>query len=319
MSAYQHSDAYDEGYIQVSSLHKVWYQQYGSRDGKPVIFLHGGPGGSTSKSNTDFFDPAVYRVVLMDQRGAGKSRPVAELRENTTQHLVSDIETLRTKLGIEKWHIVFGGSWGSTLTLAYAQSHPEACGALVIRGVFLCMDWEFDWTLNGGGAATMFPDRWADFINFLPEEKRAEPVKAYNELLFGDMEKDRERIIAAASSWNRWELSISFLLLADDAFEKLEDDEWLLQHARIEAHYFANGGFLRDGKEILNEKNIARIKNIPTHIVQGRYDVVCPPKAAWSLHQALPGSKLHWSPDAGHSALEVGTKKTLTEVCDQLR
>lgn len=319
MQTYQHADAFDEGYIQVSPLHKVWYQQYGPPNGKPIIFLHGGPGGGTSKSNTDFFDPAVYRVVLIDQRGAGKSRPVAELRENTTQHLIADIETLRTRLGIGKWHIVFGGSWGSTLSLAYAQAHPEACGALVIRGVFLCMDWEFDWTLSGGGAATMFPDRWAEFLEFLPEEKRTNPVKAYSELLFGDTEKDRESVLAAARAWNKWEMSISFLLLADDAFAKLEDEDWLLQHARIEAHYFVNGGFLRDGKEILDQRNIARIKDIPVHIVQGRYDVVCPPKAAWSVYQALPRSVLHWSPQAGHSALEVGTKKMLTEICDQLR
>lgn len=319
MQGYQHSDAFDEGYLEVSSLHKIWYQQYGPRDGKPVLFLHGGPGGSTSKSNTEFFDPAVYRVVLLDQRGAGKSRPIAELRENTTQHLISDIEALRTKLAIDKWHIVFGGSWGSTLALAYAQAHPKVCGTLVLRGVFLCMDWEFDWTLRAGGAATMFPDHWAEFVNFLPEGKRADPVKAYGEMLFGDMEKDRESILAAARSWNKWELSISFLLLADDAFAKLEDEEWLLQHSRIEAHYFTNGGFLRDGKEILNKKNIDRIKDIPTHIVQGRYDVVCPPKAAWSVHQALPGSVLHWSPQAGHSALEPGTKQLLTDICDKLR
>lgn len=319
MAGYQHADAFDEGYLQVSPLHKVWYQQYGSRDGKPVIFLHGGPGGGTSKSNTEFFNPAVYRVVLLDQRGSGKSRPVAELRENTTQLLISDIEELRTKLGIEKWHLVFGGSWGSTLSLAYAEAHPEACGNLVLRGIFLCSDWEFEWTMAGGGAAFMFPDHWADFVNYLPEDKRANPAQAYNDILFGDMDTDRARIVEAARSWNRWELAISFLLLADDAFVKLDDEDWLLQHARMEAHYFAHGGFLRDGKEILNEENIARIKHIPMHIVQGRYDVVCPPKAAWDLHHAVPGSVLHWSPQAGHSALEVGTKKLLTEICDQLR
>lgn len=316
METHNHDTCFDEGYIHVSEIHKVYYAQYGKADGKPVIFLHGGPGGGTSKSNTEFFDPAVYRVVLLDQRGAGRSRPVAELRENTTQHLIADIETLRKKLSITQWHIVFGGSWGSTLSLAYSQAHPEACGALVIRGVFLCMDWEFQWTLQGGGASVMFPDKWEEFVNFLPKDKRSKPVQAYNEMLFGG---DRETMLRAATSWNRWEMSISFLVQAEDAFDKLEDNDWVLQHARIEAHYFANGGFLRDGKEILNPANIDRIKQIPVYIVQGRYDVVCPPKAAWSLHKLLPKSELHWSPDAGHSALEPGTKALLTKICDQLR
>lgn len=316
MQGYRHEDAFDEGYLQVSDLHKIYYAQYGKRDGKPVVFLHGGPGGSTSKANADNFDPKVYRVILLDQRGAGKSRPVAEVRENTTQLLISDIEALRKKLSIPKWHIVYGGSWGSSLSLAYAQTHPEMCGALVIRGIFLCTDWEFDWTLHGGGAATMFPDRWDDFVNFLPEEKRSKPAAAYHEML---MSGDRETMLKAAVSWNRWELSISFLVLADDAFAKLEDEDWLLQHARIESHYFANGCFLKNGKKILAPENIERIKDIPVYIVQGRYDVVCPPQAAWALHKALPKSKLHWSPQAGHSALESGTQKLLIEICDSLR
>lgn len=266
----------------------------------------------------------------MDQRGAGRSRPVAEVRENTTQLLVIDIETLRTKLAIQKWDVVFGGSWGSTLSLAYAQAHPTIVRTLVLRGIFLGMEWEFDWTLRGGGASTIFPDRWADFVGYLPEDKRSNPMKAYHELL---MSQDRATSLEAAWHWNRWELSVSTLTLAEDAYAKLEDEEWCLQHARIEVHYFVNGNFLAGNKAILRPENIERIKNIPSkclynlqryvsmtspiqaYIVQGRYDVVCPPRAAWSLHQALPRSELYWTPNAGHSALVSLLMKTLVITC----
>lgn len=279
------------------------------------MFLHGGPGGGTSAKNTEFFDPAKYRIVLMDQRGGGKSRPVAELRENTTQLLVADIETLREHLEITKWAVVFGGSWGSTLSLAYAQTHPDVVGALVIRGIFLGEQWEADWTLRGIGPAVLFPDRWEDFIQALPEEERDDPLKAYHALLTSD---HRETALTAARHWNRWEMSISTLVLADNAYDNLEEEDWNLQHARIEVHYFTNGCFLRDEKRLLKKENIERIAHIPSkcsllsavptlsdrtaYIVQGRYDVVCPPKAAWALHKALPQSKLYWSSKAGHSA-----------------
>ncbi|KAK5092122.1 hypothetical protein LTR70_005087 [Exophiala xenobiotica] len=263
MQGYNHEEAFDEGYIQVSDIHKVYYTQYGRQDGKTVLFLHGGPGGGTSKANTEFFDPSIYRVVLIDQRGGGKSRPVAEVRENTTQLLIADIETLRTKLSIESWDVVFGGSWGSTLSLAYAQAHPTVVRALVLRGIFLGMNWEFDWTLRGGGASTLFPDRWADFVGYLPEDKRSDPMKAYHELL---MSEGHATSLKAAWHWNRWELSVSTLTLAEDAYAKLDDEDWCLQHARIEAHYFVNENFSAGDKAILRPENIERIKNIPRSI-----------------------------------------------------
>lgn len=236
---------------------------------RTVIFLHGGPGGGTSAGNTGFFNPALYRIVLMDQRGGGKSRPLAEIRENTTQLLVADIETLREKLQIPKWSMVFGGSWGSTLSLAYAQTHPEAVGSLVLRGIFLGEEWEFNWTLKGHGSAVLFPDRWEDFIQFLPEEKRNDPPKAYHELLVSE---DRATALTAAKNWNRWEMSISTLLLANNAFEKLEDEDWNLQHARIEAHYFLNGCFLRDEKRLLRKENIDKIAHIPSESLPFTFD-----------------------------------------------
>lgn len=226
-----------------------------------MLFLHGGPGGGTSAKNTEFFDPVKYRTILMDQRGGGKSRPVAEIRDNTTQLLIADIETLREKLQIAKWSMVFGGSWGSTLSLAYAQAHPEAVGTLVLRGIFLGEEWEFDWTLRGHGSAVLFPDHWENFVQALPEDKRNDPPKAYHELLISE---DRETALNAAKHWNRWELSISTLTLADDAYEKLDDEDWNLQHARIEAHYFLNGCFLRDDKRLLRKENIERISHIPS-------------------------------------------------------
>lgn len=248
-----------------------------------MIFLHGGPGGGTSVKNTEFFDPVKYRIVLMDQRGGGKSRPVAELQENTTQLLVADIETLRNHLEISKWAVVFGGSWGSTLSLAYAETHPDVVGALVLRGIFLGEEWEFDWTLRGQGPAVLFPDRWEDFIQHLPEDQQNDPPKAYYKLLTSEQ---REIALEASRHWNRWELSISTLVLAEDAYAKLDEEDWNLQHARIEAHYFVNGCFLRDEKRLLNKENIDRIAHIPSkylHSLAGRV-----PSDRTSVHRAGP-------------------------------
>lgn len=226
-----------------------------------VIFLHGGPGGGTTIANTKFFDPNVYRVVLVDQRGSGKSRPVAELRENTTQLLIADIETLRSRLGIDQWHIVFGGSWGSTLSLAYAQEHPDKVHALVIRGVFLGEEWEFDWTLRGTGPAHLFPEEWEKFLYYLPEQDRADPLAAYHKLLTSDDAKTR---LQAAKAWNRWESSISYLVPPEDVYSKEDEEDWNLQHARVETHYFVNGNFLRGDKLLLKKENMERIAHIPS-------------------------------------------------------
>ncbi|ETN44391.1 prolyl aminopeptidase [Cyphellophora europaea CBS 101466] len=316
MQGYLHKDLIDEGFIDVSDLHKIYYAQYGKPNGRPVIYLHGGPGARTSKQDTRYFDPSVYRVVLLDQRGSGKSTPVAELRENTTQLLISDIELLRSRLGISSWDIVFGGSWGSTLSLAYAQAHPDKVRHLVLRGIFLGEEWEFDWTLRGAGAALLFPDCWETFLSHLPEDERKDPLAAYHKLLTAE---DPETRLKAARSWNNWEISISNLVPPPDAFEKADDDDWNLQHARVETHYFVNGNFLRGDRALLKKENMDKIARIPAYIVQGRYDIVCPPRAAWLVHKALPQSKLYWSSMSGHSAMEPQTSERLIQICDELR
>ncbi|KPI42696.1 Proline iminopeptidase [Cyphellophora attinorum] len=317
MDGYTHSSPFDEGFVQAGEIHKVYYAQHGKPDGKPVIFLHGGPGGGTSLRDTRYFDPSIYRVVLIDQRGAGKSTPLADVRENTTQLLIEDIETLRQKLQITQWDIVFGGSWGSTLSLAYAEAQPEVCKAVVLRGIFLGVEWEFDWTLRGTGPAILFPDAWEKFVGHLGDAYDGkDPVKAYEKLLFSDDEKTR---VDAAREWNRWELGISNLVTPGDVWEKLgpEHDGWNLQHARIECHYFMNGCFLRGDKLLLREENVGKLRKLEVYIVQGRYDIVCPPKAAWALHKALPDSKLYFT-QAGHSANEPATQAKLVEICDEL-
>lgn len=257
---YTHEDAYDAGFLAVGDIHQIHYEQYGKQDGRPVVFLHGGPGGSTSKSSsTIFFDPTVYRVVLFDQRGAGKSLPAAELRENTSQHLVSDIEAMRKHLGIDKWHMVFGGSWGSTLALLYAQTHPEAVGSLVLRGIFTVRKSELEWTRSATGAATLYPEAHEEMIGFLPPGERGDVWPAFYKRLTSDDYRTR---VEASRAWNKWELSISQLVPDDDVHSILSDDTWSLQHARMEAHYESNGAFIDDG-QLLEPENIARIKHIP--------------------------------------------------------
>lgn len=223
MEGYTHDPPFDSGYLQVSDIHRLHYEQYGKWDGKPVVFLHGGPGGRTTFSNTVFFDPACYRVVLFDQRGSGKSEPVAELRENTSQHLVSDIEVLREHLEIDKWYMVFGGSWGSTLALLYAETHPEAVGSLVLRGIFTVRKEELDFTGGLDGTARLYPELFDEYINFLPEKDRADPSTAYHRLLTSD---DRATRLAASKAWNKWELGVSRLIPIAADFELLEDDTW---------------------------------------------------------------------------------------------
>ncbi|KAF2676624.1 proline iminopeptidase [Lentithecium fluviatile CBS 122367] len=314
-AGYTHADEFDAGDLQVSDLHRIHYAQYGKPDGKPVVFLHGGPGGAgCTKSNTVFFNPAVYRVILLDQRGAGQSEPTAETRENTTQLLIQDIEKLREHVGVKKWHVVFGGSWGSTLTLAYAQAHPEACGSLVLRGVFLGTKAEVDLMDGGKLTGMVWPEEYDRFISYLPEGKRVHPLEAYHELIMSD---DRNVAHKAAQEWNRWELSVSYLHQTPGAEidAKLEDERWVMSHAKMETHYFVNGCFLEPDQLL---KGCDKIEHIPTRIAQGRYDLVCPPRAAVAIHKRLPNSVLYWSPQAGHSATEPGTLAKLTEFCDEL-
>jgi proline iminopeptidase len=282
---YAHEDAFDEGFLAVGSIHKLYYSQYGKKDGKPgkilislkvpiinvvaVLFLHGGPGGQTSKSNTSYFNPAVYRVVLFDQRGAGRSTPNAEIRENTTQHILDDIEGLRKHLDIPKWHCVFGGSWGSTLALLYAQEHPELVGSLIIRGIFTVRKEELDWSRNG--AAQLFPDFFQEFVNYLPEEDRKDPIAGYYKLLTSP---DIETRIAAAKTWNTWDMSIGSLLPNVEGLSKISDDRWSLAHAVLEAHYFVHGAWLEEG-QILKKNNIDKIRHIPSMIIIPLSAVIC--------------------------------------------
>lgn len=289
------------GYLRVSPLHELYWEESGNPRGKPVVFLHGGPGGGTDARMRRFFDPKKYRIVLFDQRGCGRSRPHASLVDNTTWHLVSDIEALRAHLGIERWQ-VFGGSWGSTLALAYAQAHPDRVTELVLRGIFLVRPWEFRWfyeTPDGTGA--LFPDLYEHYIKPIPPAERGNVMQAYYRRLTSD---NPAVVREAARAWSIWEGATSFLKLNPDYLDKFEDDDFAAAFARIECHYFINGGFLRTPNQLLDD--VPRIRHIPAVIVQGRYDVVCPMKSAWDLHRAWPEAELHIVPDAGHSAFEPG-------------
>jgi proline iminopeptidase len=302
-------EPYDQGMLPVSPVHTIYYEQCGNPEGTPALFLHGGPGGGIVPDYRRFFDPEAYRVVLFDQRGSGQSTPHASLEENTTWHLVSDIERLREQLGIEKW-LVFGGSWGSTLALAYAQTHPERVSALVLRGIFLCRPKEIRWFYQEG-ASWIFPDVWEEYLNVIPEEERGDMVSAYYRRLTSEDEQVR---LEAARAWSVWEGSTSKLLFDYAMIEKFADAEFALAFARIECHYFMNNAFFETDNYLI--ENASKIRHIPAVIVQGRYDVVCPFRSAWELHRAWPEAELKVIPDAGHSATEPGTIAALVEATD---
>lgn len=306
---YPEIEAFDSGFLKVSDLHNIFYEQAGNPEGKPVVFVHGGPGGGIDPSMRRFFDPKVWRVILFDQRGCGKSEPFSELKDNTTWDLVEDMEKLRAKLGIEKW-TVFGGSWGSTLALTYAISHPTRVKELILRGIFLLRKKEIDWFYQEG-ASFIFPDAWAKYLEPIPENERHDLVSAFYKRLTSSDEKIRK---AAAHAWSVWEGSTSKLFLDPVFVERFAGDEFADAFARIECHYFVNNGFFKDDGWIL--KNVDKIRHIPTWIVQGRYDVVCPAISAYELNQAFPESKLHIVPDAGHSASEPGIRSKLIEATD---
>jgi proline iminopeptidase len=300
------------GRLQVSPIHNLYFEECGNPQGQPVVFLHGGPGGGIVPEYRRFFDPAAYRIVLFDQRGAGKSTPHAELRENTTWDLVADIERLREHLGIERW-MVFGGSWGSTLSLAYAETHPERVTALVLRGIFLCRRKELEWFYQYGTNA-IFPDVWEEFERVIPEAERGNMMQAYYKRLTSD---DKQVRLEAARAWSVWEGSTSKLFPDPHLIEDFSQDEFALAFARIECHYFVNNIFMPSENYLL--ENVQRIRHIPTVIVQGRYDVVCPMMSAWDLHRAFPEAEFHIVPDAGHSALEKGISSALVEATDKFR
>jgi proline iminopeptidase len=300
------------GFLRVSDVHEIYFEESGNPDGKPAVFLHGGPGGGTDAKMRTFFNPQIYRIVLFDQRGCGKSRPHANLVDNTTWHLVADIERLREHLGIKRW-LVFGGSWGSTLALAYAQTHSNAVTELVLRGIFLLRKWEIDWFYqNPGGAGALYPDLWAQYVAPIPADKRSDMVRAYYELLTSH---DPKVMRQAAKAWSVWEGATSFLRLNPDYVAKFQEDEYAAAFARIECHYFINKGFMRTDNQLIED--VGKIRKIRSIIVQGRYDVICPMKSAWDLHCAWPEADLRIVPDAGHSAFELGNIHELISATDR--
>ncbi|OGT57797.1 MAG: prolyl aminopeptidase [Gammaproteobacteria bacterium RIFCSPHIGHO2_12_FULL_63_22] len=309
---YPEIDVYDSGMLSVDARHQVYYEQCGNPNGKPVVILHGGPGAGCSAKMRRFHDPKAYRIVLFDQRGSGRSTPHADLVDNTTWDLVADIEALREHLGISRWQ-VFGGSWGSTLALAYAQAHPGRATELVLRGIFMLRRWELEWFYQEG-ASRLYPEAWDQYLQAIPEVERADLISAYHRRLTSPSEATR---LAAARAWSVWEASTS-LLLPDEAFiDGHKDAHFALSFARIESHYFVHGGFFDVEDQLLRDAH--RLHGIPGVIVHGRYDVVCPVQNAWDLHKAWPESRLQISPSAGHSAFEPENASALVDATDSFR
>ena len=302
---------YRTGRLKVSRLHTIYYEECGNPKGKPIVFFHGGPGGGIDPVHRRYFDPRKWRIVLFDQRGCGRSRPHAELRENTTWDLVADAEALRERLGIETW-VVFGGSWGSTLALAYSETHPRRVKGLVLRGIFLLRRRELEWFYQDG-ASRLFPDAWEKYLAPIPPRERGDLMKAYYRRLTSRSRKVR---LEAARAWSVWEATTSKLRVDPNAIARFGKSRFAESFARIECHYFVNGGFLRTDAQLLD--GVRRIRQIPAVIVQGRYDVVCPMDSAWALHRAWPEAKLIVVPDAGHSMTEPGIRAALIAEADRM-
>ena len=301
---------YRSGHLTVDEIHTLYWEECGNPNGVPVLFLHGGPGSGLSPRHRQFFDPAYYRIVLFDQRGAGQSTPLGEVRNNTTPLLVQDIEQLRQMLGITQW-LVFGGSWGSTLALAYGQAYPEACTGFVLRGIFLCTPREIDWFMNG--IANFFPNIHAEFVKDIPLQERSDLLSAYCQRLFSD---DPAVSLRAARTWSRYEGSCLHLLPHPEVADEFGSDAVALGGGRLEAHYFRHLGFFSPDQLITN---VSRIAHLPAVIVQGRYDVICPPQSAWALHQAWPSARLQVVEDAGHSAMEPGISSALVAATERFK
>ena len=308
-SLYPEIEPYDHGTLAVSERHALYYEQCGNPLGKPVVLLHGGPGAGCSPKMRRFHDPTRYRIVLFDQRGSGRSVPHAELAENTTWDLVADIERLRLHLGIARWQ-VFGGSWGSTLALAYAQTRPERVTELVLRGIFMLRRWELEWFYQGG-CHRLFPDAWEHYLAPIPLVERGDLISAYHRRLTSGNAQLR---LDAARAWSVWEASTSFLRQDPGFIDAHKSDAFALAFARIECHYFVNGGFFEVEDQLL--RDAPRLANIPGTIVHGRYDVVCPPQNAWDLHQAWPKATLEITPSSGHSAFEAENVDALVRATD---
>ncbi|HEX7672525.1 MAG TPA: prolyl aminopeptidase [Bdellovibrio sp.] len=309
---YPQIEPYNKGFIKVSEIHNLYYEEVGNPQGKPVVFLHGGPGGGVAPDHRRFFDPQNYRIILFDQRGSGQSTPCAELRDNDTWNLIKDTETIREFLKIDTW-VVFGGSWGSTLALAYAITHPERVKALVLRGIFLCRPSEIKWFYQEG-ASNIFPDVWDEYLKPIPMNERHDMVAAYYKRL---THTDAAIRLEAAKAWSKWEAATSRLYVDPKAVDEFDDPEYALSFARIECHYFTNNAFFATDNWLL--ENVGKIRHIPCAIVQGRYDVVCPATSAWELHKAWPEAKFTIIADAGHAAAEPGTRSALIEATDNFR
>jgi len=309
---YPDIEPFDSGFLNVDSRHRMYYEQCGNPQGKPVVILHGGPGAGCGAKIRRFHDPRAYRIILLDQRGAGRSTPHADLVDNTTWTLVADIEKLREHLGIDRWQ-VFGGSWGSTLALAYAEKHPERVSELVVRGIFLLRRWELEWFYQEG-CSRLFPDAWEKYLAPIPEVERGDIISAYHRRLTSEDESVR---LEAAQAWSIWEASTSFMLQDEDFINSHQDAHFALSFARIENHYFVNGGFFEVEGQLLRDAH--KLKGIPGVIVHGRYDVVCPIANAWDLHKVWPEAKLLISPTSGHSAFEAENASALIEATDSYR
>ncbi|MGB1387471.1 MAG: prolyl aminopeptidase [Paracoccaceae bacterium] len=302
-------DPYDQRMLDVGDSHRIYVEQCGNPEGLPVIVLHGGPGGGCSPAMRRYFDPRVYRIILFDQRGCGRSRPHASVEANTTWHLVEDIERIRTLFGIDRWY-VFGGSWGATLALVYAQTHPERARHLILRGVFTMTQAELDW-FYGGGAGKFWPETWERFVSPIPEEERDDLIAAYHRRLFcGDVSAE----MRYGRSWSAWENALASIHSSGTSGES--PGEYARAFARLENHYFVNGGFLEEDGQILNRMD--RIAKIPGIVVQGRYDMICPPSAAWEITAKWPLGELRMVRNAGHALSEPGISAELVRAMDQI-
>ena len=303
-------EPFNEFKLKVSNLHTLHIQECGNPQGIPVIFLHGGPGGGIWPNHARYFNPKKWRIVLMDQRGAGKSTPHAQLRDNTTWHLVEDVETLRKHLNIDNW-VVFGGSWGSTLSLCYAIKHPKSCKALILRGIYLCRHAENQW-ITQNGVSWLYPDAYADFVSPIPLNERTDIIKAYYKQLTSEDKTIRQK---AAKAWATFEATLLTLIPDPAIILQFAADEQAEALARLECHYFINNGFFPTDNWIL--ENISPIQDIPGTLVQGRYDTICPMMSAWQLNLAWPASTLEIIQDAGHSISEIGISKALIKATDE--
>lgn len=303
----------ETGMLKVSDIHTIYWEVSGNPNGKPAIILHGGPGGGSSPNYRRYFDKNVYRIVQFDQRGSGKSTPAACLEQNTTKDLIADIEKIREMLKIEKWHTVFGGSWGSTLSLAYAETHPDRVGHLVLRGIFLLRKDEIEFFYQEG-SNWIFPEFHEEFIGLLPEAERGHVLHNFYRRLAGNNEEEKVKF---ARAWTKWEMSTSHLFVDQDSINRTENDLFITQFARIETHYFVHGGFFEKDGQLLEDAH--KIENIPTVIVQGRYDMVCPAKSAYDMSKKLKKCELHMIPDAGHSAAEPGIIDALVSATEKFK